>query len=538
MTDMDRDADSVPKTLAPDYSVHGAALARGAFINTIAFLASNLRGIFTFLVARLLGSAVLGIFGLAWATMDLLSKFSTLGFDYSAIAFIAKAEGAGDRASSRRVMKTALAISFTSSVLLAIGGFWAVWTFGLSIGMRTEFVRATAVMLLALPGVTLYRVSTALSRGMTVMHHDIYSRGLTESFGTAAALLLAFALGARQLAPEIAAIAGTLASGLVAFALARRLFTFAPIPRSPNDDLVPLLLRASAPIALYDLLNIGIMRIDLIMLGWFVGRAPGVTLETLGIYAAAVEVGSGLRKVSQSFTPIFTPIVARQIAAGQIRDAEASYGYLARWMLAGLLPALVVLALAGGMIMTIFGTAFHRGGLWVAIIGGACVLNAFMGLGETILMVERPKINLMNSTIAFVAAVSLNLKLIPAFGALGAALAIFFPYLIKGVLRRVEISWLLEWRWPWQALVKPWLAALAPLPLALLLRFTIHGWWSELAAAGLYLAGYFFVWRLIGLDPSDHAVLDQLFKRKEAVGAEPVREIASRGQVSASTEMR
>ena len=48
-------------------------------------------------------------------------------------------------------------------------------------------------MLLALPGVTLYRVNTALSRGMTVMQHDIYSRGLTESFGTALALLLAFA---------------------------------------------------------------------------------------------------------------------------------------------------------------------------------------------------------------------------------------------------------------------------------------------------------------------------------------------------------
>ncbi len=536
MTDMDRDADSVPQTLATDYSVHGAALARGAFINTIAFLASSLRGIFTFLVARLLGSAVLGIFGLAWATMDLLSKFSTLGFDYSAIAFIAKAEGAGDRASSRRVMKTALAISFTSSVLLAIGGFWAVWRFGPSIGMRTEFVRATAVMLLALPGVTLYRVSTALSRGMTVMQHDIYSRGLTESFGTAVALLIAFALGARQLAPEIAAIAGTLASGLVAFALARRLFPFTPVPRSPSDDLVRPLLSSSAPIALYDLLNIAIMRIDLIMLGWFVGRVSSVTLETLGIYAAAVEVGSGLRKVSQSFTPIFTPIVARQIAAGQIRDAEASYGYLARWMLTVLLPALVVLALAGGAIMTIFGPAFHRGGLWVAVIGAACALNAFVGVGETILMIERPKINLMNSAIAFAVAVGLNLMLIPAFGALGAALGIFFPYLIKGVLRWVEISWLLEWRWPWRALIKPWLVALAPFPLALLVRFMIHGWLSELTAAALYLAGYFIAWRVFGLDPSDRAVLDQLFERKKALGAEQ-KEVARKGQASASTEM-
>jgi O-antigen/teichoic acid export membrane protein len=520
---MCRTVDSKSQTSAPDYSTEGAALARGAFINTIAFLASNLRGIFTFLVARLLGSVALGVFGLAWATMDLLSKFSTLGFDYSAIAFIAKAEGVGDRASSRQVMKTALAVSFGSSVLLAIAGFWTVWTFGPSIGVRPEFVKATAVMLLALPGVTLYRVSTALSRGMMVMHHDIYSRGLTDSFGTAAALLIAFALGVRELAPEIAVIAGTIASGLVAFLLARRLFTSTPITRSPAVDLVPQLLRASAPIALYDLLNIGIMRIDLIMLGWFVGRAPGVTLETLGIYAAAVEVAGGLRKVSQSFTPIFTPIVARQIAAGQIREAEASYAYLARWMLALLLPTVAVFALAGGAIMTIFGPSFHRGGVWAAVIGGGCALNAFVGLGETILMVARPKINLMNSTIAFVAAIGLNLLLIPAFGALGAALGIFSPYLIKGVLRWIEISWLVDWRWPWRALVKPWVAALAPLPVALLIRFALHGWWSELAAAGVYLAGYFIAWRVFGLDPNDRAVLDQLFKRKKTEGTEPER---------------
>jgi O-antigen/teichoic acid export membrane protein len=513
--------------MEPDYSSHGAALARGAFVNAIAFLASNLRGIFTFLVARLLGSAVLGIFGLAWATMDLLSKFSTLGFDYSAIAFIARAEGAGDRAGSRRIMRTALAVSFSSSLLLAIGGFWVIWTLGSSIGMRPEFVRATAVMMLALPGVTLYRVSTALSRGMTVMHHDIYSRGLTESLGTAGALLLAFALGARQLAPEIAAVAGTLASGLVAFALARRLFTSAATPRSPNDDLVSRLLRASAPIALYDLLNIGIMRIDLIMLGWFVGRAPGVTLETLGVYAAAVEVGGGLRKVAQAFTPIFTPVVARQIAAGQVRDAEASYGYLARWMLAVLLPALVVLALAGGAIMTIYGSAFYRGGVWVAIVGLACAINAFVGLGETILMIERPKINLMNSTIAFAAAIGLNLVFIPAWGPLGAALGMLVPYSIHGLLRGLQISWLLKWHWPWRALIKPWVAAIIPLPFALTLRLTFRGTMIELGAAAFYVCSYLIVWRVIGLDRSDRAVLDHLFKKEKP--ASPI--VAEEGSV-------
>src|SRR5438477_6803374 len=209
---------------------------------------------------------------------------------------------------------------------------------------------------------------------MAVMHHDIYSRGLTDSLGTAAALVLVLVLGSRDLAPEIAAVAGTLASGIVAFVLATRLFAQpAPNAASRADPrLVASLLRASTPIAMYDLLNLGIMEIDVIVLGLFVGRAHGVTLETLGIYAAAVEAAGGLRKVSQAFVPIFTPIVARQIATGQIRDAEASYGYLARWMLAVLLPVVAVFALAGGTIMTIFGESFRRGGTWAAIVAVAC----------------------------------------------------------------------------------------------------------------------------------------------------------------------
>ena len=38
----------------------GVELKRGAFLNTLAMLASNFRGIFTFLVARLLGPAATG----------------------------------------------------------------------------------------------------------------------------------------------------------------------------------------------------------------------------------------------------------------------------------------------------------------------------------------------------------------------------------------------------------------------------------------------------------------------------------------------
>ena len=298
---------STPREHSSREAAHGATLAAGAFLNALAFLSSNLRAIFTFLVARLLGGSVLGTFGVAWAVTDLVSKFGTLGLDFSVMTFVARSEAVGDRRGSRDIMRTALGISIKASLVVAVVGCGLAWASAPLWGIRPSLATATAVMLLGVPGIALYRVSNGLSRGMKVMQHDVYSRGLTESLVTAAALLVVYALGARQLAPMLAAIAGTLASGLVAVMLATRLFVVDPPHASPGASATSGLMRTSLPIAAYDLMNIAIMRIDVIILGLFVGRAPGVTLETLGIYAACVEVAGGLRKLSQAFTPILTP---------------------------------------------------------------------------------------------------------------------------------------------------------------------------------------------------------------------------------------
>src|SRR5438876_10422648 len=90
--------------------------------------------------------------------------------------------------------------------------------------VQPQMVSALTLVLCAMPGVALYRISTSVSRGMKVMQHDIYSRGLTEPIATTLALLMAVAVGFNKFAPEIAAILGTAASGVVALVLAAGLF--------------------------------------------------------------------------------------------------------------------------------------------------------------------------------------------------------------------------------------------------------------------------------------------------------------------------
>lgn len=501
----------------PPATAAGVALARGSLVGGLALIASNLRGLFTLLIARLLGGAALGTFGVAWAVADLASKFGTLGLDYRTPALVAACEARGDRAGSREVLRRSLRLAASASLMVAVVGMALVSAASHLTLLPPASVRPGVLIFLAVPGLVLYRVSNGLSRGMKVMHHDIWSRGLAETLGSTVALLALVALGAAGSAPPLAAAIGTLISGIVALRLARSVFQDGP--RSTNRPAQPGLLRESLPVAAYDFLNVALMRLDVVMLGLFIGRAPGVTIQTVGVYTAAVEIAGGLRKVSQVFTPIFIPVVAEQLAAGHRRDAERSYAYIARWMLAVLLPAVAVLSFAGAALLRLFGPGFEQGATWVGITAAACALNAFVGLGETILLVTRPRWNVINTTVAAIAAVVLNGWLIPIYGPLGAAFGMLLPYALQGVLRGVEISTLLGWELPWKALARPWMVAAIALGPALLGRVFITGVTGGLVASAVFLVVYVAAWLVLGLEPADRAVLERLRHRGNAQAA-------------------
>src|SRR6266536_4189985 len=257
----------------------GVELKRGAFLNTIAMLASNFRGIFTFLVARMLGPAALGIFSVAWSTTDILSKIGVLGLDNAIITFIARSEAVGDHARSRVLFRVAGVLGVAQSAVVAVVAIVAIRLFHHRLHLQPGMVSALAVVLCAMPGLALYRISTSVSRGMKVMRHDIFSRGITEPIATTLAFLIVFIIGLKTFAPELAA----------------KLFRGASEDRHVVSHLAEArqLIGYSAPISAYQLINAFIARLDLIMLGYFAGRAPGVTLATVGVYSAVIGTANG-----------------------------------------------------------------------------------------------------------------------------------------------------------------------------------------------------------------------------------------------------
>ena len=474
----------------------GVELKRGAFLNTVAMLASNFRGIFTFLVARLLGPAALGIFSVAWSTTDIISKIGVLGLDNAITTFIARSEAVGNRARSRALFRVAVVLGIAQSIVTATIVIVALRFFNNRLHVQPQMVSALALVLCAMPGLALYRISTSVSRGMKVMQHDIYSRGMTEPIATTLAFLLAIAVGFKAASPEVAAIIGTAASGLIALALASTLFRRIP---AHVDVVSPFrearsLVGYAAPISIYQLINAFIARLDLLMLGYFVGRAPGVTLATVGVYSAVIETANGLRKVNQAFNPIFAPVVAGMTATGDHETAAATYARLAEWMLWILLPLVAVLSLAGGTILLIYGPAFQQGGVWLGIVALASAINAFVALGETVIMVQRPHLNLLHSSITCAIAAGALLWLIPRFGAMGAAFGILLPYLVQGTLRYVTLRWVFHWKDSWSDIRPPLIAAGLALMPAVVCRVFVGGFFGQITSAAVFLALFGVQW--------------------------------------------
>src|SRR6266699_2903911 len=460
----------------------GVELKRGAFLNTIAMLASNFRGIFTFLVARLLGAAALGIFSVAWSTTDIISKIGVLGLDNAITTFIARSEAVGDRARSRVLFRLAVMLGIAQSIVTAAVVILGLRFFNNRLHVQPQMVSALALVLCAMPGLALYRISTAISRGMKVMQHDIYSRGMTEPIATTLAFLLA--------------IVGTAASGLIALALAATLFRHVP---AQADVVSPFrearsLVGYAAPISIYQLINAFISRLDLLMLGYFVGRAPGVTLATVGVYSAVIGTANGLRKVNQAFNPIFAPVVAAMTATGDHERAAATYARLAQGMLWILLPLVAVLSLAGSTILLIYGPAFWQGGRWLGIVALASATNAFVSLGETVIMVQRPRLNLLHSSITCAVAAGGLLWLIPRFGVMGAAFGILLPYVVQGILRYATLRWVFHWKDSWSDIRPPLIAAAIALVPALVCRVFLGGIVGQVTSASTFLAVFGVQW--------------------------------------------
>ncbi|HEX2089621.1 MAG TPA: polysaccharide biosynthesis C-terminal domain-containing protein [Actinomycetota bacterium] len=397
-------------------------------VRILAGAGQNLLGLLIFVVATLgtnvlisrafgrEGPSALGVITLATQFAFVGAAATRFGMDMAAVRRVAIDVGRGEGGRARAVVIRAAAVAGAVSVVVGLvvllGAPQLARVFGAPDGV--DAFRAAA---LALPFVALCQVYLGGTRGLKVMRHTLWIYWAGQPVVWILVMLAAWAIsrsvGSSVLAYSMSWLAATVAA---AFAWRSETRRFAPLAAEPGETRA--LIGYGAPRAPAALLAQLLFWADYFVLSRYVSSAE------LGIYAAAVRVAQAIVLFLIAVNYMFSPYVADLHARGERDQLDGLFKSLTRWVVAGTIPILLLLAIVPAPVLLVFGGQFDQGttALRILLIGQA--VNVAVGsVGFILIMVGRTGWDLIVYAASFAFDVALAFVLAPRFGAEGAAIA-------------------------------------------------------------------------------------------------------------------
>ena len=458
----------------------GRTILRGAKATALGFIVRfGARILFLYVAARLFGVALFGAYALAVAAVELAVTIGGLGV--KRILF-KRLEEESDRPPIHVVLDSAVLVAAVSLLLGA--GFMVAGAVLPAADLAPNVALGLFILGPMIAGQTLLDLTLAATRWTRAIRYEVTARSLVEPYAGVAAALAAYALGYRETGLLLSYWAGTVAAlGFAVFGVRRcygglrlRSYRFEPRRIGP-------LLRASAGATLNDMLNGLFARVDLYLVGLFLGEAPA------GIYGMARQIRTPVRNVRQSFDGLLNPVMARTLARkGPERTGQAAAS-ASRLILAVQLPILIALAIAGRPLLDWFGSGFTAGYWALVVLAAAEAIQGAFGVSDLLILYRRPvgSLLIVGANIAF--NVVAGLVLIPRFGITGAALSVLVGIAAGAAIRRVILRRALGVRVPIQHSAGPLLAAAVAIAAALAARGLLNDLAALATALIVYAAG-------------------------------------------------
>ena len=486
-------------------------IARGAGINVLGTCAKAVKSGSFVVLARLFGAEVFGLYMLSWSVIDLAAKIGNFGLDRAVLRFLPLHRYDGSTKAAYETISRAFVISFLVSVVIAISLFFTAPLLSQHVFNKPDMAGMLALMALCLPGLAVLNIGLSVPKAHKIMKYDAYVRGISDPIVMFLVACTAFFLGWKLVGIAVGQVATLTVSAVLAVFIFTKFYSW----RQCLAELKSLtfwtpLTRFSIPVMGYEFVYILMIRLDTLMIGYFL---PALQV---GIYAVAVEIALTTKKVRQWFDPIFSPIIAELHHLKEMDRLAHNFALVARWILTINLSFLACVLLIGKDLLTLFGPEFGIGFVVVIILAFSQVVYASIGSGDTMLIMSgHPYINLVNTLIALVLNFLLNLWLIPLYDMLGAAIGTLVAFTFLTVIRVVELYHLFRIhpfrRMLWKPLTAATMAlfgtgAIATmLPDSSILRL--------LALPLLFLSTYGVLLLQFGLEPDDVTIVNRIKAR-------------------------
>ena len=347
-----------------------ATLARGGRINFMGFVIRLIARLpFLFIGGQIYGAAALGRFAYAVLIVELAAQLASLGLKRG----LAQQLAGDGRPHSHIVADAMLTALFGSLVGMMILGSFPQAMFPNSEVHGQEWLLPITVLAIAWTDIALAALAYHNNVGATVR-----ARSIVEPW-TISIVAFAWSYWSLRDGLIIAYVISMLAALVAALIPLAREFGI-PSGWRPNLGLTWRTARRNTPLAAADAVEWGSRRIDIAVLGLFLGP------QFVGVYYVAQQVASLPAKLKTSFEPVLGPVIARNLAVGDLAAVGAQVRQVDFWILAAQAGIALSLALPGHAVMALVGSDFTIGTATLGFLLAAEVIAATAVVSEAALI--------------------------------------------------------------------------------------------------------------------------------------------------------
>ena len=458
-----------------------------------------------YVLAQAFGPVVYGVYAFAWRVTQLLFRLVNLG----SVATLQRYLSAYDGDSNRQGRVVGLAYLTTLVVGVAIGGgllLTSGWLNDATVS-HPDFPPTIQLFAALVVLVGVVRIHAGVLRAVQSARGEVlFNRVLRP------VVKLVVAVGATVLGYSVVGVAGGFVVGMavlavVGFPLVVSASKIRPTLAGARSE-ARRFYNHSGPIALSSLGKVFQNRVDVLLVGFL------LTAKAAGVYNVVLVLVSLAWIPLLSFNMLLPPVASELYANDEMETLDAVYTAVTRLIVTCVVPILVVLAVYGRAILSVFGPTFTTGYVpLVVYLGGVLVGSAVGATGWLLMMTDHQYARMVLDWLLAVLNTLLTFAFVSAFGLSGAALGTAIAIAVQNGIQ-VGLLRYFEGLWPFDAtFFKPLGAGAAATGVMLLVRESLPG--AEAVAVGLLVGAVTYVGTLVilGVNDRDRLVVTGLAAR-------------------------
>ncbi len=408
----------------------GAAFVLGGLV-----ISKLISFFYRIIVARFLLPSELGIFSIGIAVFGLATVFGALGLYQGVLHFVAVFDAQKKKANVRGTIIGSLKLQLFFSLFFAAILFISAKTIALLFFNEPKVELVLQILAFTIPFQIITSNFMILAQAFKKIEYKVLMRNIFENI---AKLVLTFLFVFYGFGAAGASMALALSAAFI-FVVSLYLVQgkiYAVFQKgAPAVYNLRQLFSYSWPLLAVDSFMVLMQNIDTISLGIL------STAYNTGIYNVATPTARVLDIPAFALVSLFLPVVTGLYATKKLTELSGMYKTITRWIFILEFPCTLFAAIFSIEILGImFGPVYAEGAGALAVLSfGTFVYSMSTTARPMLESIAKTKLILLNTFVASLLNVFLNIALIPPFGIIGAALATATAYLVLNLLSVLEV---------------------------------------------------------------------------------------------------